>query len=322
MPRRRRPISRLSVFYALLLSGLLVGGSVWLDERGPTTMARVTEKRETISPENDPSGGWNRHDQLGVAFTLPDLTPMSAMVTVDSAGYDAFRLGDTVAIRYFRPLPLFARTADRSTAMVLSDVGHRLLRIHLLVWLVAGGVALWLAARLGTVMVVLTGVAWSAVSFPLLFDPPVPVMPAGRETIARVQAIHLVTKSPSSGYSRGRSRSTSMRRLAVPYQVVELRLAVPGQPDSVVAVDAVDSGSVAGLVVGTRLAVRQYGSDPRAARLVGGRRSFVERNRFHFLIPVQIFCLLGVLLAFMRSRKGRRPARAETRAAEPALRAG
>jgi hypothetical protein len=315
----------LNVFYVLLLSGLLVGGSVWLDERGPTTVARVTEKRETISPDNDPSGGWNRHDQLGVAFTLPDQTAMSAMVTVDSARYDAFRSGDTVAIRYFRPLPVFARTADRSTATVLSDIGHRLLRSRLLVWLGAGGVALWLAARLGAALVVLTGVAWSAVSFPLVFDPPAPVMPAGRETIARVQGIHLVAKSPSRHSSRSRSRSgasASMRRLAVPYQLVELRLAVPGQPDSVVAVDAVDSGSVAGLAVGARVTVRQDPAAPRAARLVAGRRSFVERNRFHFLIPVQGFCLLGVLLAFMRSRKRRRPAQAEMRAAEPALRAG
>jgi hypothetical protein len=310
------------VFYALLVSGLLVGGSVWLDERGPTTLARVTEKRETIAPDHDPAGRWNRHDQLGVAFTLPDQTPMSAMVTVDSARYDAFRSGDTVAIRYLRPLPVFARMADRSTATVLSDMGHRLLQIHLLVWLVAGGLALWLAARLGTAVVVLTGVAWSAASFPLLFDPPVPVIPAGRETVARVQAVRLVTKSPSGGYSRSRSRSASMRRLAVPYQLVELRLAVPGQPDSVVAVDAVDSGSVGGLVVGAKLPVRQATSDPRAARLVGGRRSFVQRNRFHFLVPVQVFCLLGVLLAFMRSGKRRRPVEVVAGAAEPALRAG
>jgi len=37
MPRRRRRVSRLSLFYFVVTLGILVGGSVWLDRRGEVT---------------------------------------------------------------------------------------------------------------------------------------------------------------------------------------------------------------------------------------------------------------------------------------------
>jgi hypothetical protein len=97
----------------------------------------------------------------------------------------------------------------------------------------------------------------------------------------------------------------------MPYQVVQLRLAVPGRPDSVLAVDAVDSASVPGLAVGATLRVRYDQRRPRDARLSQGTRAFRERNRYHFLIPVLGVGVLGVLGAWgwrVRRRKASPPA--------------
>jgi hypothetical protein len=55
MPRRRRRVSRLSLFYFVVTLGLLVGGSVWLDGRGEVTTARVASKQEEAAPLATPS---------------------------------------------------------------------------------------------------------------------------------------------------------------------------------------------------------------------------------------------------------------------------
>lgn len=36
MPRRRRRVSKLSLFYFVATLGILVGGSLWLDREGET----------------------------------------------------------------------------------------------------------------------------------------------------------------------------------------------------------------------------------------------------------------------------------------------
>jgi hypothetical protein len=207
MPRRRRRrTSRLEMFYAVLLIGALLGGSMWLDQRGTVTIGRVTEKHEEVTVHSEPSGGWSRRFRLGVGFA----------------------------------------TSDQGT---LTEV-----------------------------------------------------------TSARVEAVQLVTKSPARSYGRRRRSlggSERFRRLAIPYQVVEMRVAVPGTADSVLAVDAVDSGSVAGLAAGAVLEVRQAAGEPREARLVQGTRRFVERNRYHALPGVAVIAVLGTALAVTASRKRR-----------------
>jgi hypothetical protein len=309
MPRRRRRrTSRLEMLYAVLLIGALLGGSMWLDRRGTPSVGRVTEKHEEVTVHSEPSGGWSRRFQLGVGFATPDQGTMTAAVTVDSARYDRTTVGDTVAIKYFPPLPFLARTADRSTLTVLWDILGGLLGIRLLVRLVAGAVALWIAARLGTAPALLAGIAWAVAAYPMLLTPPTSTMPRSEVTSARVEAVHLVTKSPARSYGRRRRSiggSAWFRRLAIPYQVVEMRVAVPGTADSVLAGDAVDSGSVAGLTAGAVLEVRQASGDPREARLVQGTRRFVERNRYHVLPGVAVIAVLGTFLAVTASRKRR-----------------
>jgi hypothetical protein len=70
-------------------------------------------------------------------------------------------------------------------------------------------------------------------------------------------------------------------------------------------VDAVDSGTVAGLAVGAVLSVRYGSGNARAARLTLGSRTFVQRNRYHYLPIVVGLPLLGMAGAYgFRRRRG------------------
>ncbi|HET6579406.1 MAG TPA: hypothetical protein VFG66_13865, partial [Gemmatimonadales bacterium] len=66
MPRRRRRVSKLSFFYFVVTLGLLVGGSLWLDQRGDTAAAVVKSKHEDIIVHRVPRGGWARYHRAGV----------------------------------------------------------------------------------------------------------------------------------------------------------------------------------------------------------------------------------------------------------------
>jgi hypothetical protein len=314
MPRRRR-VSRLSLFYGIVILAILVGSSLWLDSRGVPTSASVTGKSEEITVTRDPQGGWYRYFRVGAAFDAAGGATI-ATLTVDRERYDRLRLGDSVEIRYLPALPLIARTPDRSTATVAAEAAQHLLGSRLLWWIGGGGLAMVVAARLGMLPILMTGLLWMAAGHLLLLhSPPVP-MAAGLETTARVKGITLVAKSPSRGTGRRRSRavsSESVRRLAVPYQVLQLLVPVQGRPDSVLAVDAVDSGSVAGLAFGAVLRVRHPEGDPRAALVTEAKRTFVVRNRYHYLPIVVGLPLIGMLAAWgFRDRRRRAAARPRT----------
>ena len=93
--------------------------------------------------------------------------------------------------------------------------------------------------------------------------------------------------------------------------MVELLVPVRGGRDTVLAVDAVDSGTVAGLAHGVVLPVRLDPAAPRDAQLAGGTRRFVEANRYHFLIPVVGCGILGTLAGLTyRWRRRKRQATA------------
>jgi hypothetical protein len=133
-----------------------------------------------------------------------------------------------------------------------------------------------------------------------------------------VGGVTLVDKSPGRAYRSTHSRIGGFnRRLEVPYQVVELLVPVRGGRDTVLAVDAVDSGSVNGLAHGARLPVRLDPASPRDAQLAGGTRRFLEANRYHFLIPVLGCGILGTFAGLgyrWRRRKQETRAREETMA--------
>ena len=166
---RKRRVSWLSVFYFLVILGALVGGSVWLDRKGEPVVAKVTSKTEEITVTHDPQGGWYRYFRVGAEFDAAGAL-MSATVTVDRARYDALHLGDSLDIRYLPILPLFARTPDRSTATVAAEAAHHLLGSRLLWWIGVGVIAMVIAARIGIVPIVVTGLFWMVAGYVLLLQ--------------------------------------------------------------------------------------------------------------------------------------------------------
>jgi hypothetical protein len=308
--RRPRRFSRLGLFFAGVLGALLVGASVWLDRRGDTVFAPVHAKHERVTLRHDPQGTWYRWYEVGVGVG-DGTSPWIATVEVPEHRYDSLHLGDSVRVRYLPQIPLFARTSDRSTATVAREAAVRTGILSLLLWIAFGVAGLWIAARIGTPLVLAFGLAWMAAGFPLLLRAPTSVTVGGFAGTARVASVSLITKSPQNARARRRSRSSrsaSLRRLAAPYQVVELHVPLPGGRDSVLAVDAVDSGSVGGLVLGAVVPVRYDPSAPRRARLAQGSWTFVERNRYHYLPAVIGAPLLGMLAATgFRARRRRAP---------------
>lgn len=303
--RRRRRSNPLGLAFALVLGGLLVGGSLWLDRRGEKVLAPVQTKNERITLRHDPQGTWYRWYELGVGVGGSGAPTWTASVEVPEARFDSIRIGDSVEVRYLPQLPLFARASDRSTGTVAREAAQRVGIMPLLLWLGCGIAGLWIAARVGTLPVVAGGLLWMAAGFPVLLRAPAPPTPSGSAGTARVSAITLVAKSPERARGRRRRARAEWRRLAVPYQVVQLHVAA-GRSDTVLAIDAVDSGSVRGLSIGADLPVRYDPKAPRNARLVSGTRSFIQRNRYHYL-PLAIGVpALGMLAALgFRWRRGR-----------------
>ena len=305
MRRRRRRASILELFYGLMIVCLLAGGSLWLDRKGVQVMGHVAAKQERIVVGHEPSGDWDRYYEVGAEFKLPDGTSSQATVRVSPKRYDALHTGDPIAVRYLPQFPLLARTSDRSTASVARELAWGLAGIPVLVWLVGGLLALWVAARMGSVPVLAVGGGWIVAAYPLLFSP----------SLAR-------GVPPGGCHGRGERRDPrgqgSRPRIPVPQPGREVqpaarsslrggraRIPVQDGHDTVLAVDAVDSGSVQGLVFGARLPVRLDPAAPREAQLAGATRRFAEANRYHFLIPVVGFAILGTLagLAYGWRRK-------------------
>lgn len=219
------------------------------------------QQRLEVGLRLEPRAGWDRWYRMGVEFPTRDNNLGMATLNLPRERYDALQIGDTVAVHYFPAFPLLARAADRATLQAIGHAGVRVLDnpsvMPSVAWMLVGVVALWMARWIATPVIVATGLAWMTAGLVLLF-PPLSPPPSGPATAkARVTAVNLITKAPARNRSRRHRAAGTLgdqaRRLAMPYQVVQLRFSSPGHPDSTLAVNAVDSGSVAGLQVGAEL---------------------------------------------------------------------
>lgn len=292
---------------------LLIGGSLWLDFRSDVVVATVSGKMERVGLGRTPQGSWTRNYRVGVTFESAPDGSATATVEVPEERFDRLEPGDTISIRYLAAIPLVARPADASTLTLLRSLLHRVVKegvvVRVLLWSAAGIVLLWIASHVATAAIGLAGLLWIAAAVPLLFPARAPVTLPPAATEARIEAISLVDRVPQRSITgrRYRTRTGFDRRLEIPYQVVQFRVAGPARAHSMLAVDAVDSGSVRGLVVGAALPARYDPTAPRHARLVGASREFAHRNRFHLLTPVAGICLLAMLGAWgLRTRRLRR----------------
>jgi hypothetical protein len=138
--KRRRKLSLLSVFYFMATLGLMVGGSIWLDDRGETVTAKVAGKYEEVQVSDAPQGMWVRFYRVGVEFPAANDAVGQATVTVPLEQYDALHLGDSLPIRYLPAFPLLARPTNRSTMTVVYELGSRFVHdpilFPLILWLV------------------------------------------------------------------------------------------------------------------------------------------------------------------------------------------
>jgi hypothetical protein len=293
------------VLYGSLLVAPLLAASLWLDTHGETVTGTVTARREEIHAENEPTGGWSSRRFLEVDIPRLAAVGLKASVRVDSTEYARIQPGDHVRVRYPSCCPIFARLDGRTTRHVFWEAARQLASSPVLDWVLAGFVALVVAARIATPIVLLTGVAWLAAALLFLFPERPPRVPGGVEAAARVAGIVTVSESPRR--TRHRSGSSSHpERLEVPYQVVQLRLAPGGAADSVLAVDEVDAGSAPSLAPGAVIEVRYPPGAPREAMLVEGTRTFRVRNRFHFLFLVLAVGGIGIAAALAWRLRGRR----------------
>jgi uncharacterized protein DUF3592 len=299
-----RTLLKLVVYGSLLVAPLLAA-SLWLDACGETVTGSVTGKREEIHAENEPTGGWYSRRFLEVDIPRLAAVGLQASVRVDSAEYARIQRGDRVRVRYLSCCPIFARLDGRTTRQVSWEAAREFGSDPVLDWVLVGFVALVIAARIATPIVLVTGVAWLGAGLLFLFPDRPPRAATGEEATARVAGIVTVSESPRRTLHRSRS-STHPERLTVPYQVVQLRLVPGGAPDSVLAVDEVDAGSAPSLAPGAVVRVRYRPAAPREAMLVEGTRTFRQRNRFHFLFLVVAVGGIGIAAGLTWRLRGRR----------------
>jgi len=293
------------VLYGSLLVAPLIAASLWLDAHGETVTGTVTAKREEIHAENEPTGGWYSRRFLVVDIPRLAAVGLQASVRLDSAEYAGIQRGDRVRIRYLSCCPIFARLDGRTTRQVSRDAAREFASSPVFDWVLVGFVALVVAARIATPIVLVTGAAWLGAALLYLFPDRPPRVPTGVEATARVAGIVTVSESPRR--TRHRSRSSSRPgRLRVPYQLVQLQLVPGGATDSVLAVDEVDAGSAPSLAPGAVVTVRYQPAAPREAMLVEGTRTFRQRNRFHFLFLVLGAGGIGIAAALAWRLRGRR----------------
>jgi hypothetical protein len=280
-----------------LLLGVPVGGSVWLDVAGRPHDGVIATKHERIWVSDD--GDWSRRYELGLKPAAGDV--LAATVTVSAQDYDALHPGDHVRIRSLVCCPIFARLADRTTASWMVDIGWQMLvGLRWILWAVVGVLALVAAYKLGRPAVLLAGAAWIAAgtALPGAYAPV--TVPTGdwRPAEARVVDLHLIDEILDNRHSDGLD-------LLQPYYVVELGFVPRGARDTIVAVDAVDSGSVAGLTYDARVPIHYDPRSPRRAVLATGERRYPVRNRplywfFAAVVPAALTLLL--VLALSRRR--------------------
>src|SRR5262249_13381763 len=143
----------------MVLAVPLTGFSLWLDTHGTTAIGTVIGKDQRIGIEHDPTGGWYLRRYL--VLEVPALTSgFRPSVWVDSTEFDRIRVGDSVTVRYISCCPIYSRLASHSTRSAVWDAARELGSDPVLDWLALGTVALIIAARLASVVVLGTGLAW------------------------------------------------------------------------------------------------------------------------------------------------------------------
>jgi hypothetical protein len=284
----------------LPLVALVLVLSLWLDRAAPEAVGVVRAKRESARLLREPDGGWRLQHYMWVRLKTPGHDSTTAYLDVSPSRFDSLSVGSRVRVRYLPFFPYFARPTDYSTTASLRDfLAPETTMARWLYWILAGALAMFVAARIGFPVAMLAAIVWLGAGYVLILRP-VPVPAPGQ--------VHAPARVWSTQYVR---RAFTKRRagsdLAVTYLAVQMRFRPPGARDSLVVVDAVDSSSIARPASGAIVTVGYDPAKPRSARLVSGTRTFVNRNRGTFIWPVVVPVGLGLLgaLAYGTMRRSR-----------------
>jgi hypothetical protein len=297
MRRRLPPLLGLLLIAALVVA-LEYYARTELDRRGEVASGEVVRKKEYMRVRG---GSWSRHLEVAIRYAP---TPSSRLalsdVAVDEATFDRLRVGSRVGVRYLADSWLTrlglvsVRLADQPSGggprPALGPLLRDLLPVAATALLACALIVLWHRTRswlagIGAALAALA--AFTVIYTPHL--PPVPSGPLGRAW-AMVREVNRVT-------NLGPQREETPSKAFAVYQLVQLAFVPPSVGDTVVAMDAIDEGSVSALAPGTRVAITYALHDPRAARMEGARRTFARTNRVGlWTLGAVVFAVIGLLL--------------------------
>ncbi len=275
------------------------------DRFGVTERAVVVRRSESI--RRTWNGGFERHFSLDLKYP-GRRSDESFPVRVDQAHFDQVVFGDPVTVVALPIRRSFARLAAMSSREWLRvGMPWGVLIVIGTFGAFAAGLALYGGSgpigsvrKVASLGLFLAG-GWTCYRDNLPYDgsstPPAPTL-AGEAT---VRSIHRVTHVGSTTRSRGWA-------LAAPYQLVELEFIPWGFRGTVVAVDAIDDGSIPYLAPPQSLAITYAAADPRTARLRAGTRRFVADNQsvFRTYSVLALVAVGGIIMLGWLSGRNRR----------------
>jgi hypothetical protein len=289
---------------AVLVAPFLIS-SLYVDQRGVEMTGRVYSKREDVTTRY---GGWTRTSEITVEYDSPEPVGVAFFgIRMNPERYDSFHVGDKVKLHYLRhsdipdvpganmlwqmhALPV-VRLADQRAFSGLEMFFTPKLILGCAA-LAAIAVLLWVWRRAH-----LPGCGWAVaacvvagIAALLAYDFPRPTLPPAvevRHTSGKVKSVDRIDKLFAGSRSRGMFA-------AQPVEVVGIEFVPEGRTESVLAVDLIDAGSIAGLKVNAPVGVEYEGAAPRTAYVRSATRGFLSRNLRGIVVDSALY--LGVLI--------------------------
>jgi hypothetical protein len=289
---------------AVLVAPFLIS-SLYVDQRGIDMTGRVYSKREDVTTRY---GGWTRTSEVTVQYDSPEPVGVSFFgIRMDPERYDGFRVGERVKLHYLRhsdipdvpgadilwqlhALPVVRLADERAFSGLERFFTWKV--IFACAALVVIAILLWTWRRAH-----MPGFGWAVgacvvVGIAALFfydfprPTPAPAVEV-RSASGKVKSIDRINRLFAGSRSRGMDA-------AQPIEVVGIEFVPEGRTESVLAVDLIDSGSIAGLKVNAPVDVEYEGASPRTAYLRSGTRTFLSRNLWGMVVDSALY--LGVLV--------------------------
>lgn len=308
----RIPSAASRVISILVIPVALLAVSLRLDEAAQPLTAQVIDKEQRIEIQHD--GYWKNERSLTVRYA-PDGTPLPPFTTTAAASlaaspfetavlwptaadFDRAHPGDVIEIRVLSIREGFSlvRFPAQSTATLLPWT--------LILGIGAGLILLMVAlahrtTSLGSTLLAVLFLA--ALAYPLAnayrsWKQHDDLSGATQRMTAVVQKATRITQVSMGVDSRRRYYTVPQ-----PYEIVQFAMELPGFPDPIVGVDAVDvtGGSFSRFGVGASLEVAYTPDNPREARILNQTRTHYFQTTFGIYRDGAIYALaLAVLAAF------------------------